>query len=253
MNIFLIVLRAEAIKAIAARTLWAILAITVVGVGCISATMVVAIRSGRPDLTAKLGSLGKLPDWTALIGGGTMVTAAGGLLALGVGLSWLYGREFSDGTIGALFGLPVSLGQVALAKATVFLGWAALLAAVLPVTLLVSGLAVGLGAPDSGVLAGLLREGALVLLSALLVFPCAWAVSLGRNLLTGIATAVGLLVVAQVGSLAAPTAAFPLTAPALWAADPSSANAVGLATTPLVAVAFCTLTIWTWNRLQLDR
>jgi ABC-2 type transport system permease protein len=46
---------------------------------------------------------------------------------------------------------------------------------------------------------------------------------------------------------------FPVTAPALWALDPSAVSAGQLALVATVPLLFGGLTIGAWRRLQLDR
>ena len=241
----------ETVKAGRAATLWVTTLITVLGVTGICTSVLTAIQSGRTDLTIKLGPLGTTADWTTLLSVGSQITAAGGVLSLGIGLSWLVGREFAQSTIQSLFGLPVSPAQSVAGKFVVFFAWAVMLAVLIPTGLLIGGLACGLGWPDEYAWGGLVRTAALIPLSALLATPCAWVTTLGRNLLTGVATAIGLIMVAEGGAMVVPTNSFPFTAPAVWALG--SAPALGLALTPVVGVVFILLTIFTWRRLQLDR
>jgi ABC-2 type transport system permease protein len=244
---------AEMVKATRSVTLRLTTIIAVAGICGISVGLLAAIRSGRTDLTVKLGSLGTVANWAAIVGGATQIAAAGGLLALGVGLSWLFGREFADRTIEGLFGLPVSRAQIATGKLVVFCGWAVVLAVAVPAVLLVCGLASSLGMPDGDAWGGLLRLAAVIILSALLVTPCAWVTTLGRNLLAGVAVAVGLIVIAQVGAMVAAVTSFPLTAPALWAMRVGPTPVVGLALTPVVGATFAALTVAAWHRMQRDR
>ena len=67
-----------------------------------------AAAGGNPAMAAKLGPAAAQGGWTGLLATVSQITAAGGLLAFGVVLSWLVGVEFADGTITALFALPVS-------------------------------------------------------------------------------------------------------------------------------------------------
>jgi len=99
----------------------------------------------------------------------------------------------------------------------------------------------------------LTRQLALTLVTALLAFPAAWASTLGRGLLPGIATTILLVVVAQVVVIAGAGAWFPVAAPALWALTPSTVSLAQLALVLVVPIAFGLLTTRSWSRLQLDR
>src|SRR6478609_2146821 len=222
-----------------------------VGVTVLAAAMVAAARTGDAGIVAKIGPQAATGDWSALLAVATQITAAAGVLAFGVGISWLYGREFADGTIPGLFGLPVSRGAIAGAKLLVYLAWALLVA--LALVLLGAGSAVGLGAPDTDVLVGLARQFALGALTALIAVPCGWAASLGRGLLPGIATAVGILVIAQVSVVAGVGGWVPFVAPAAWAMRPDGPTSLALLLVPAVPLVFGVATVLAWRRLQLDR
>ena len=233
--------------------LWSTGALLAVGVTVLAAAMVLAARSGDAEILAKLGPQAASGDWPAFLSVAVQVTSAAGVLAFGVGSSWLYGREFADGTIPGLFGLPVSRGAIAGAKMVVYLAWAVVVAVALVVFLLVAGVAVGLGAPDADTLVGLTRQLALGVLTALIAVPCGWAASLGRGLLPGIATAVGILVVSQVSVIADFASWVPFVAPAFWAIHPDATTAIALLVVPVVPVVFGVATVLVWRRLQLDR
>src|SRR5699024_8781402 len=110
-------------------------------------------------------------------------------------------REFGDGTISALFALPVGLGRIAAAKLLVLGLWAMVVSLSLGAAVLALGVMLGYGAADDEAWVALCRQVLLVLSSALLATPAAWAATLGRSLLAGVGATVGLLVVAQVGAL----------------------------------------------------
>jgi ABC-2 type transport system permease protein len=223
----------------------------VLGVCALVATMVLAVRGGNQQVAAKLGLV--TADWSSMLDAGVQITAAGGMLGLGVGAAWIFGREFADGTVSALFGLPVDRRQIAAAKLAVFGMWSALVCTLLTAGLLVTGLAVGLGAPDSAAVAGLGRELVLGLLTALVAVPAGWAATWGRGLLAGVAGAVCLLVLAQVWVLSGAGVWMPLVAPAMWAMEPSAATTAALVVVPSVPVVFGVATVVLWRRLQLDR
>lgn len=118
---------------------------------------------------------------------------------------------------------------------------------------LAAGLAMDLGPLDGAVLGHLARQLALTVLTGLVAVPAAWAATLGRGLLPGVATTVGVLVVAQVSVIVAPAAAawLPFSAPALWALHP--VDGARLAVVAVVPAVFGALTVSAWGRLQLDR
>jgi len=253
MNALIDAVAVESRKARSARVLWSTGALLTFGVATLAAVVVAAGRTADPAMLAKLGPQAATGDWTALLATAAQVTAAGGLLAFGVGLSWLTGREFADGTISGLFGLPVSRSAIATAKLIVFLAWAVVVSAALTVLLLVAGFALGLGAPDGAAIAGLARQFALGALTALIAVPAAWAASWGRGLLPGIAITVGILVLAQVSVLADFASWIPFVAPAFWSIHPDVDSALALSVVPLVPLIFGAATVMVWRRLQLDR
>lgn len=252
MNTFLDGLAVETRKARSSRVLWSTGLLLVLGVSGLSVTIVFAARSGNTQLLAKMGPQAASGDWTAMLATAAQITSAGGLLAFGVGVSWLYGREFVEGTVSGLFGLPVSRGRLAAAKLVVFAGWALVISVLMTVVLLGAGVAVGLGVPDSAAVVGLGRQFALGILTAAIAVPAGWAASLGRGLLSGIAVTVGILVLAQVAVLADVASWVPFVAPALWALQPAT-SAMTLLVVPIVPILFGAATVIVWRRLQLDR
>ena len=118
----------------------------------------------------------------------------------------------------------------------------------------VIGLGFGLGLPDASAWAALGRQVVLGILTAALALPVAWASTAGRSLLAGVATAVGLVIIAQVGVLAGAGGWMPLAAPALWAIGAGPAITIGqLGLSLALGAAFAAVTVASWHRLQLDR
>lgn len=244
----------ETRKAMASRVLTATTVLLVVGVSALAVATTTAAAGGDPQLAAKLGPVGAQGGWPGVLAVAYQVTAAAGLLSFGVGLSWLYGREFAEGTITGLFALPLTRPTLALAKLVVHLLWTATTAVVL-VTAVAVAAAVATGSPpDAAGWAGLARLLALATMTGFLAVPAAWAATLGRGLLPGIATTVALMAVTQIIVVAGGIGAwFPFAAPALWAIAPGSTTPIQLALTGLVTTAAGVLTLQSWHRLQLDR
>jgi ABC-2 type transport system permease protein len=203
-------------------------------------------------MVAKLGALVEPGGWSGYLATASQITATAGLLGFGVVLSWLFGREFTDGTISGLFALPISRGTIARAKLLVYAAWAVAVSSVLVVMIVGLGLALGLGRIPDATAADVARQFAVTILTAAIALPAAWAATLGRGLLGGIGTIIGVVVVAQVAAISGLGAWFPFAAPGLWAAG-SDVSAAQLALVVPVAVGFGLLVTLSWRRLQLDR
>lgn len=241
-------------KAAASRTLWVTATLVMFGIPLLAGTLSAAARAGNEQILTQLGPLGDASHWELLTGITTQVSAAGALLAFGVGLSWIFGREFADDTITGLFAQPITRGSIALAKLCVYFVWAAAITCALVVFTLAAGLALGFPL-DEVVAADEVRLFTLIILTATLTARAALAATLGRGLLPGIAVTLLILITAQVGAIAAPAAApwLPLAAPALWALFPGSVHPGQLALVLVVPAIFSAATTLAWHRLQLDR
>jgi ABC-2 type transport system permease protein len=252
-NALAIALATEARKAAAARVFRSISVMLVAGTAALTIGMVLGLRSGNEEIIARLAPYGSHEGWPLLLSIVDQIAAAGGLVAFAVALSWIVGREFADGTISGLFGLPVGRGAIASAKLAVFVVWGSATGAALVLAIYIVGLALGYGLPDADALASLGRIVVLVSLSTLIAVPVAWIATLGRGLLAGIAAGVGIVVIAQFSVVTGAGAWMPLAAPALWAMSPESVAPAQLALVLVVPLLFWPATVLTWRRLQLDR
>ncbi|MFJ3407635.1 ABC transporter permease [Promicromonospora sp. NPDC090134] len=145
------------------------------------------------------------------------VLSVAALAAGGFFVAWSFGRELESGTAGALFGLAVPRGTIALAKCLVALAWIAA-CVVLTVTVTVAASAVaaaGAGAPfeawagvGTALLAGLLGGG--------LALPFAWVATVTRSQLGTVGALVGMVALTQIVVLLGGGSWFPYAAPSLW-------------------------------------
>ena len=225
----------------------------VVGIALLSGAMLLAAASGDPQLVAKLGPAAT-HDWTGFLLAAAQITGAGGLLGFGVVLSWMFGREFGDGTITGLFALPVRRSTIALAKLLTYSVWAILMSLSLAALLLIVGLVAGLGPLTADTWLAAARQVALGAMTAAIAAPVAWAATLGRSVLAGVSVSIGIVVVAQVSVLAGLGGWMPLASPALWAI--SSGEGVTSSQLLLVIPYFATcilVTARSWRTMQLDR
>ena len=243
----------EARKARSAHVMLWTTVLFVVGIGVLAIGILAAVASGEEQVIAKLGPLAGVGGWAGLVGIVVQITAAGGLAAFGVALSWMFGREFADGTVAALFAMPVPRATIALGKLIVYAIWAVVVAVLLTIVVAGVGLVLGYGVTDAAGFGELARLPLLVVLTGLIAVPAAWAATLGRGLLPGIATTIGIIVVAQVLAIADVGTWVPIVAPALWAISPDTVPAAALLTVPAVPLVFGALCALAWSRLQLDR
>ena len=106
--------------------------------------------SRNPEISRKLGVVSakadliafSATDWPAfmvLIG---QILAAAGFFLFVVILSWVFGREFSDGTVKDMLAVPVPRSTILLSKFVVYAGWAAAMTVLILVTSVVMGLLV---------------------------------------------------------------------------------------------------------------
>ncbi len=241
-------------KTCTSRTIRTITVLIVVGIAILAGTLLAAARSGNEQILTQLGPLAQETGWNQLTGISAQITAAGALLAFGVGLAWMFGREFSDGTVSGLFAVPISRPTIAMAKLCVYYCWVVLVAIVLGGLVGLIGLVFQLGPIDPDVVQALVRQTVLVLLTGLVATPAGWAATLGRGLLPGIAVTIGLLIAAQVTAIASSSVAawIPLSAPALWALQPESVTMCQLVLVVSIPMVFSALTASSWHRLQLD-
>lgn len=242
-------------KARASRVMHTVTILAVAGIAFLAGALVVAAQAGNPQILSQLGPLAGKTGWELLGPITAQITAAGALLAFGVALSWIFGREFTDGTIAGLFALPVPRPAIALAKMCVYLLWVAAVALGLTVLLLLAGLTIDAGDLEPEVLDQLARQAALVVLTGLIATPAGLGATLGRGPLPGIAVTVMIVIAAQVTAIASPAAAawVPLSAPGLWALSPEMVEPGQLATVAIIPAVFVTWTCVAWGRIRLDR
>lgn len=227
--------------------------LVVLGITVLVSAFVLAAQAENEQILAQLGPLAEAQGWELHLGLAAQVTGAGAVLGFGVALSWWVGREFADGTISALFALPVRRAQLCGGKLIGYGVWAVAAGGVLTVLLGAAGLLAGHGFPDHDAVTGLGRQFLLTVFSAGLALPAAWAATLGRGLLPGVAATIGIVIIAQVGVVAGAGAWLPLASPAFWAMEPAAVTTVQLALSLTVPVVFTGLALYAWRRLQLDR
>jgi ABC-2 type transport system permease protein len=157
-------------------------------------------------------------DWPAYLGLLGLIIAAGGLLLFSLVISWVFGREFTDGTLKDLLAVPVQRSSILLAKFIVMAVWSAVLTIVILMVGLVMGAIINL---PGGTLSAILGGSVLVMITACLVIatilPFAFLASVGRGYLLPIGGAILAVMMANVVGLAGWGEYFPWGVPGLYA------------------------------------
>ena len=160
----------------------------------------------NPEISSKLGLVSAKAnlieysgtDWTAYLGFSGQMAAAGGFFLFVLAVSWVFGREFADGTLKDMLAVPVRRASILLAKFIVVAVWSAALSVIILIAVLIMGVVLRL---PGGSLSVITQGGTVVLVTALLtiwvVLPFALFASVGRGYLLPVAAAILTLMMAN--------------------------------------------------------
>ena len=189
----------------------------------------------EPGRAAQLGLLGTKANlagleatWPYYLMMMTLVVGAGGLIMLALIASYVFGREYSEGTAKNMLALPTGRHWFAVGKFMVIAVWWAVLVIAVLVEALVIGFALGLPGFSVALLAGSLRDVVLVASFTYLLTPVvAWIATLGRGYLPPLGFALIMLALGDVFAHTGWAAWFP------WAVVPLFAGTTGPRATSL--------------------
>lgn len=182
--------------------------------------------SKNPELSRKLGLISAkanlmasaASDWPTYLGLVAQMIALGGLFLFILIVSWVFGREFADGTLKDMLAVPVPRASILLAKFIVAALWSAALAALILMAGLILGAAIDLPGGSTGLLlhgAGLVAVTAGLVIAV--VLPFALLAGVGRGYLLPLGMAFLTLVTANLVAVAGWGEYFPWAVPALVA------------------------------------
>lgn len=177
-------------------------------------------------ISAKANIAGGTADWPYFLGLLAQAIAVGGILLFSLIESWVFGREFADGTLKDLLAVPVSRATILFAKFIVVAIWSLLLTVMISIACLLLGAAIGLPQGTTGVIlngvATLVITACLVIID---VMPVAFFASVGRGYLLPIGITFLMLVLGNVIAIAGWGSYFPWAVPALYAVSTGSKGA----------------------------
>jgi ABC-2 type transport system permease protein len=223
------------------------------GVAAISAASLVA-AGGSGAAAAKASAIVGDGGWIGLFAAATQVAVVASFLAFGTVTGWMFGREFTDGTVAGLFGQPVPRDAIATAKLIILAAWTLAVAILLPAFVIALGFALNLGTPPGELpkLAG--RFVAVIILSGMLAVPSAVFATYSRGYLGAIGATAVIVVLAQIAVFTSVGGWFPFAAPGLWAASadalPSTIMAIQLLLVVPIALVAGGWTIRVWRGLH---
>ncbi len=238
--------------------LWTILASMLIPLGIAFLIFV----SKNADISQKLGLVGAKAnlvayagiDWPAYVGAFGQVIAAGGFILSVFVISWVFGREFSDGTVKDWLAVPVQRSSILLAKFILVAAWSVLLAGVIFATGLLIGILLKLpGASTPAFFQG----SALVAVTALLVIPgvmpFAFFASLGRGYLLPIAVAALVLMTMNLTLILGRGDTFPWTIPLMYAQGKPPLGPMSFGIVVFTGLIGIVVTVWWWKHADQNR
>jgi ABC-2 type transport system permease protein len=190
-------------------------------------------------------------DWPTFLGLISQAVAVGGLLLFSLIVSWLFGREFVDGTLKDLLAVPIGRANILFAKFFVALLWSFTLALTIFCTSLLLGWMIDL---PLGNVQTLLHGTRVYVVTALLVIctvtPIAFFASLGRGYLLPIGATFLFVLFANVLTVAGYGSYFPWSIPSIYAGAGDGTVTIEPASIWIVlftALTGITLTYLWWN------
>ena len=157
-------------------------------------------------------------DWPAYLSLFAQIIAAGGFIFSVFAVSWVFGREFTDGTLKDLLAVPVPRGSILLAKFVIVAVWSAILVALVFVVSLIMGVIIQLpGGSPNVILNSLTPIAITVCLMITVVMPFAFFASIGRGYLLPLGVAILSLIMANLVVVTGWGEYFPWAIPMLYA------------------------------------
>ncbi len=182
--------------------------------------------SRNPEISQKLGLISAKADLVAFAGADWrtylalfgQLLFAGGFILFVLTISWVFGREFVDGTLKDMLAVPVQRSSILLAKFAVVAVWSLGLSLVILLFGLLMGAAIGL--PGGSLL--VLAQGSLLSLTTaclviISILPFALFASMGRGYLLPVSLAVLTLMMTNLVAIAGWGEYFPWAVPGLYA------------------------------------
>jgi ABC-2 type transport system permease protein len=215
-----------------------------------------------PDLSRKLGLISakanlmaySATDWAAYLVLFAEIIGAGGFFFFVLAVSWVFGREFADGTLKDLLAVPVPRSSILLAKFVVVAVWSAAMAGIIFIFGLVMGVSLQLPGWSLGVvLHGGVVAAVTICLTIAVVLPFALCASVGRGYLLPMGVAVLSLMLSNLIMVVGWGEYFPWAIPTLYAQGESALTPISYGIVFLTGAAGMLATYLWWTHADQNR
>lgn len=191
-------------------------------------------------------------DWPAYFDMLSQAVAIGGIILFGLIVIWLFGREFTEGTLADLLAVPVARESTVAAKLLVAACWVSLLTILVFTAGLAVGWQVGLPGWSTSLAIGAGGRMALIaLMTFLLVCPFVLAVSIARGLLPAVGCVVFAVILSQIVAALGWGGYFPWSVPAVYSGaageEARQVHPIGYSLVALTGLAGIAATLAWWR------
>lgn len=205
-------------------------------------------------LSAKVKAMDFGADWKSYFSILQQAMGIGGVLIFGFVASWIFGREYSDGTAKDLLALPTSRTTILNAKFLVYLLWCFGLAVSNLLIGLVIGTVLGISGPVFDILFHLKDYLITTLLTILLGTPLAFFAIWGKGYLAPLGFVALTLVLAQIIAALGYGTYFPWSVPGLFSGAGGEYKALlnfwSYAVVTFICFAGYFASIWYWKYMD---
>ena len=218
--------------------------------------------SKNPEISKKLGLISAkanliayaATDWPTYIGLFGQVIGAGGFILFVLIISWMFGREFVDGTLKDMLTVPVQRSSIVLAKYIVVAVWSGVLTLIIFIAGIFMGTIINLpGGSIHVLIQGCILVGITAILVLSVITPFALFASIGRGYLLPIGVAVLTLMMTNLMAIAGWGEYFPWAVPGLFAQGKSSLMPISYWIVILTGLAGMFVTYLWWKYADQNR
>jgi ABC-2 type transport system permease protein len=216
----------------------------------------------NPEISGKLGLVSAkanlmaytATDWSSYLVLFAEIIAVGGFFFFILVISWVFGREFVDGTLKDLLAVPVQRFSIVLAKFILVIIWCIAMGALILIFGLVVGILMQLpGWSLSVILHGCAVAGATVCLTIAVVLPFAFFAGVGRGYMLPIALSILTVVTANLMMALGWAEIFPWSVPMLYAQGTSSMLPISYWSVLFTSLAGMLVTYLWWKYADQNR